>query len=293
MKYQEPESFRTALEARLRQSADGKQDLARRRRTVAFDRFLSRLAVADHNAWVLKGGAALEFRMPQLARATKDVDLALASEVDPADVLADDLAGDPFGDHFAFVVTRRRELLDNPERGPVIRLSIDALVGVRLFEKFVVDVVTASQEASPLETVQLGRVVSFAEVPLVELAVINLRTHWAEKLSAYLRRYDDRPNTRVKDLVDLVLLIEHGLMPETELHVAVSTTFKNRQQQLPSSALPSMAEEWAVPFAEMASELGLATRDAQAAHGLVEQFWRQAMAAAETTRGGEAAPETY
>jgi len=292
MKYQEPESFRAALEARLRQSAEGQQDLARRRRTVAFDRFLSRLAVADHKAWVLKGGAALEFRMPQLARATKDVDLALASEMDPADVLANDLDGDPFGDHFAFVVTRRRELSDNADRGPVVRLSIDALIGLRVFEKFVVDVVAASGGSSPTESVQLGRVVSFAEVALVELPVINLRTHWAEKLSAYLRRYDDRPNTRVKDLVDLVLLIEQGLLPEAGLHLAVLTTFTNRQQQLPTDALPSMAEEWAVPFAEMASELGLATRDSEAAHVLVEQFWRRAVAATETTRGSDVSPDT-
>jgi len=292
MKYLEPESFRAALEARLRQSAEGQQDLARRRRTVAFDRFLSRLAVADHKAWVLKGGAALEFRMPQLARATKDVDLALASDMDPADVLAGDLDGDPFGDHFAFVVTRRRELADNAERGPVVRLSIDALIGVRVFEKFVIDVVSASEGAGPLETVQLGRVLGFADVPLVELAVINLRTHWAEKLSAYLRRYNDRPNTRVKDLVDLVLLIEHGLSPEAGLHRAVSTTFTNRQQQLPSGVLPSMADDWAVPFAKMANELGLATRDAQAAHALVEEFWHRALAATESTRGSDASPET-
>lgn len=60
MRYGDPESFRAALESRLGQASDGDQDLARRRRMVAFDRLLARLAVADQGAWILKGGAALD-----------------------------------------------------------------------------------------------------------------------------------------------------------------------------------------------------------------------------------------
>ena len=105
--------------------------------------------------------------------------------------------------------------------------------------------------------------------------MLNLRTHWAEKLSAYLRRYDGRPNTRVKDLVDLVLLIEHGLQPDARLHGAVVSTFNRREQQLPSEQLPSMAEEWAEPFARMAVELALGAASASDAHSLVERFWQE------------------
>ena len=202
MKYGDPESFRAALEARLRQASDGEQDLARRRRTVAFDRLLARLAVADHGAWVLKGGAALEFRMPDRARVTRDIDLALVDTFDPADRLLEDIAGDPFGDYFSFRITRRRELSDAPDRGAVVRLSLDAVVGSRVFQRFVVDLVGAVDTPPSTERVELGRALSFAGLPRVEMAVIDLRTHWAEKLSAYLRRYDDRPNTRIKDLVD-------------------------------------------------------------------------------------------
>ena len=84
MRYGDAEAFRAALEARLRQAATGDQDLARRRRTVAFDRFLARLAVSQGGAWILKGGAALEFRMPDGARTTRDIDLAFTDSVDPS-----------------------------------------------------------------------------------------------------------------------------------------------------------------------------------------------------------------
>jgi len=278
VRYADAEAFRAALEARLRQTSTDDQDLARRRRTVAFDRFLARLAVAEGDSWILKGGAALEFRMPDRARATRDIDLALTQPVDPADQLLDDLDSDPFSDHFSFRVTRRRELSDAPDRGVVTRLSLDALLGGRVFERFVVDLVgTDGASTASAERVELGRAFAFADLPIVELAVLDLRTHWAEKLSAYLRRYDDRPNTRVKDLVDLVLLIEHGLEPDARLHQATTNTFARRQQDLPREQLPSMADEWAKPFEAMAVELGLGTATAAHAHAAVEMFWQDVL----------------
>ncbi len=114
MRYVDAEAFRSALEARLRQASAGDQDLARRRRTVAFDRFLARVAVSQGGAWILKGGAALEFRMPDRARATRDIDLAFTDSVDPADQLLDDLESDPFGDYFSFRVTRHRSGASSP-----------------------------------------------------------------------------------------------------------------------------------------------------------------------------------
>ena len=94
-----------------------------RLRTVAFDRFLAQLAVSQGDAWILKGGAALEFRMPDRARATRDIDLAFTDSVDPADQLLDDLEPDPFGDDFSFRVARRRELSEAPDRGVVLLTS--------------------------------------------------------------------------------------------------------------------------------------------------------------------------
>lgn len=277
MRYGDAEAFRAALEARLRQASDGDQDLGRRRRIVAFDRLLARLAVAEGDAWVLKGGAALEFRLPDRARATRDIDLALNEKRNAADRLLDDLEGDPFGDHFSFRVTRRRELSDAPDRGAVTRLSIDALLGGRVFERFVVDLVgDLGATAESDERVQLGGAFAFADLPIVELAVLDLRTHWAEKLSAYLRRYDDRANTRVKDLIDLVLLIEHGLEPDARLYGAVTATLAQREQELPANRLSSMAEAWSEPFAAMAADLSLGALTAANAHALVEQFWRTA-----------------
>lgn len=278
MKYAEPESFRAALEARLRQDSNGQQDLARRRRAAAFDRILSRLAAVEGGRWVLKGGAALEFRMPDRARATRDIDLAdtrAPTVADAVDGIIEAIGGDPFGDHFSFQVTSRRQLSDDAQRGPVERLSVNALIGGRVFEQLVVDIVIAVGSMPPPDVLLLGEVVSFAGLPRVEVSVIDLRTHWAEKLSAYCRRYGDRPNSRVKDLVDLALLIEQGLEPDDELLAAVERTFTSRGQEVPGASVPSMADEWAEPFQQLSAGLDLRAHTSAEAHELVEEFWQQ------------------
>ena len=291
MRYREPESFRAALEARLREASNGQLDLGRRRRAVAFDRVLSRLAAVEGGRWVLKGGAALEFRMPDRARATRDIDLADTQAVtidDAVDSIIEAIGGDPFGDHFSFRVTRRRQLSDDDHRGPVERLSVDALIGGRIFEQFVIDVVVALGNMPPPDVLELGESVGFAGLPRVEVLVIDLRTHWAEKLSAYCRRYGDRPNSRVKDLVDLVLLIEQGLEPDNELLAAVERTFTSRDQEVPEAIVPSMADEWADPFQGIAEELGLSTPTAVEAHKLIEEFWQRVL-----DHGGSSNPEGF
>jgi hypothetical protein len=123
-------------------------------------------------------------------------------------------------------------------------------------------------------------------LPRVEVSVIDLRTHWAEKLSAYCRRYGDRPNTRVKDLVDLVLLIEQDLEPDDELLAAVERTFTSRGQVVPGASIPSMADEWAEPFLALTEELGLSTPTSAEAHYLIEEYWQRVL-----ERGRPSTPE--
>ena len=83
MKYQSSGAFRRALEQRLRtQSQQTGVPLMRLRKMVAFDRFLARLLHDQPDAWVVKGGLALQLRLGARARTTKDIDV-LALSVTP------------------------------------------------------------------------------------------------------------------------------------------------------------------------------------------------------------------
>jgi hypothetical protein len=78
MTYLSSTAFRRALEDRLQtQSTHGAVALNRLRKMVAFDRFLARLLAAQSDTWMLKGGLALQLRLGDRARTTKDMDILL------------------------------------------------------------------------------------------------------------------------------------------------------------------------------------------------------------------------
>lgn len=76
MNYSSSTSFRRALEDRLRsQSLQTGVLLVRLRKMVVFDRLLARLIQDQPDDWVLKGGLALQLRLGNQARTTKDIDV--------------------------------------------------------------------------------------------------------------------------------------------------------------------------------------------------------------------------
>jgi hypothetical protein len=88
------------------------------------------------------------------------------------------------------------------------------------------------------------------------------------------KRGSGRLNTRTKDLVDLVLLIERGLPDPAQIHLALKATFGTRgTHALPESLLPPPAS-WARDFPGMAGEAGISTTDYLEAFALVSDFWK-------------------
>ena len=85
MKYQTAAGFRTALERRLLEpSRDSGTSLVRLRKAVVFDRLLARLLRVAPGRWVLKGALALDFRMGERTRTTKDMDLVRKDDEESA-----------------------------------------------------------------------------------------------------------------------------------------------------------------------------------------------------------------
>ena len=74
MKYETPTALRGALEDRFRlQAKESAIPIDRLRRRVMFERIIARLEHAEPGLWVLKGGMALEVRLQDDARLTKDI----------------------------------------------------------------------------------------------------------------------------------------------------------------------------------------------------------------------------
>jgi hypothetical protein len=79
--YASPESFKQALEQRLRTITMTGANLARTRQLLVFDRFLARIIAVLGEAVMLKGGLVVELRIER-ARTTRDIDLRLIGSAD-------------------------------------------------------------------------------------------------------------------------------------------------------------------------------------------------------------------
>jgi hypothetical protein len=96
---------------------------------------------------------------------------------------------------------------------------------------------------------------------------------FAEKVHAYTFPWKGRLNTRTKDLVDLVLLIERGLPDPGAIRGALAVTFAARGTHVLPEALPPPPPFWSRDFPAMAGEAGLSTADLPEAFAILQHFW--------------------
>ncbi len=82
-------------------------------------------------------------------------------------------------------------------------------------------------------------------VPHARLVVLASAQHFAEKIHAYTFPWQGRPNTRVRDLVDLVLPIDTGALDPATTVAALRLTFAQRAIHPLPPALPPPPEAWA------------------------------------------------
>jgi hypothetical protein len=278
MNYATPAALRAALDARLaNQSRESGIDLNRLRRRVVFERLLARLSRAQHGTWVLKGGMALEIRWANRARATRDLDLAAAVEPSTAEALElclhGALAADSDGDWFRFAYDALRPLTADEAGRPGWRIPIEATLAGRLFARVHMDVVLRMEEISGTEFLPLANVLSFAGIPSTEVEVIDRRQHFAEKLHALTRVYPDRPNSRVRDLPDLLMLIDDGLVPDRNLHEVAERLFATRATHGMPTSIPDPPAEWEARYRELATDLEVGAKDLGAAMQQLRSFW--------------------
>jgi hypothetical protein len=81
------------------------------------------------------------------------------------------------------------------------------------------------------------------------MPVIALEQHIAEKVHAYTATYgpQEQESTRIKDLIDLLLIAELATPNADRLRTSLTATFLNRQRQPLPSALPPPPASWVAP----------------------------------------------
>ncbi|MHC5212422.1 MAG: nucleotidyl transferase AbiEii/AbiGii toxin family protein [Planctomycetota bacterium] len=283
-RFESPAAFRQALEQRPRTTAEARGvDLNSLRLKLLIERLLARLFAEPDAPWRLKGGFAMELRLREGARTTKDLDLAFpsagVSEEGTADLDAirerlQAAAERDLGDHLVYRMgAASRQIEAAPQGGG--RFPVVVSLAGREYGRFGVDVGIGPDTFGPPERLVGDDLLGFADIePAVALAVPR-EAQFAEKIMAYTRPWGDRVNTRTKDLVDLLLLIDLGLDDERALRRALSESIRARPGRDLPHALPEPPASWAAVFEAMAHEAGLDVADLTAAYARLADFWRE------------------
>ena len=172
-----------------------------------------------------------DFSKNALTDLTLPASLSLSSEEAPATAavreMLQEAASLDLGDWFVYTVGAPMMDLDAaPYLGA--RYPIECRMDGRTFARFHLDVGIGDVLIPPLQRIQGQDWLGFAEIPAAEMRLISKEQQVAEKLHAYtLPR--GTPNSRVKDLVDLLLLVRTGEVRQTQLTEAVRITFDRRK----------------------------------------------------------------
>jgi len=273
--YNSGPALRTALEERLKRiSREEAVDLQRLRRQVAFDRFLARFFRHGDEDWVLKGGYAMELRF-HTARATKDLDFTRRTQ--PAGhgstilEYLQDAGAVEAGDFFVFRISEATMDLDGAPYGGA-RYPVEAIMASRTFVKFHLDVGVGDVIVEAVEVAQTRDWLRFAGIDAPRVPMIQREQQFAEKLHAYTLPRPAAPNSRVRDLVDLVLLIRSGTLDATRIVDCLRRTFARRDTHIIPRTLEAPPENWTAPFAALAEECSLEISVPEAFSDLARYF---------------------
>jgi len=259
VRYNTAAAFRRALEERLRQqSLEGGQPLARLRKMVAFDRFLARLGKKEPEAWIVKGGFALQLRLGDRARTTKDIDVSAANPWTREEIVAHVRAAASldFGDWFEFEVAEPAEAATGAPGGG-FRFPLQCLLDGRQFENFHLDVGSGDPVLEAPEVLTAPDLLGFAEIPPAKVRCYPLTTQVAEKLHTYTRTYARGETSRARDLADILLTASLEQFNSAKLKQAIDATFQARASHAVPQELPDPPERISVSYRQLGRELDL------------------------------------
>jgi hypothetical protein len=271
MIYQSGSAFRRALEQRLNaKTISTGIPLVRLRKTVAFDRFLARLISAQPESWALKGGLAMQLRLGERSRTTKDIDLLSFAMENQVLSLLRKAASQDLKDWFSFEVSAPVQQPHPGQNG--LRYTTQTLLDGRLFESFHVDVGVGDPVVEPLEYLAITDLLSFADLSPTIAPCYPITQQIAEKFHAYTKPRKSGESSRVKDLVDILLLAELQSLSGVWLRQSIQATFSTARTHPIPKNIPIPPGNWASEFRRLASDTGLTPVVLDQAYQLLQAF---------------------
>lgn len=275
--YKNADDCRIAILARLNTIAKTKNiDITRLQRQLAYDRFLNRIFAdeLENFTLILKGGHALEMRF-QNTRATVDLDLCLKTSIEQKlpeiiQILREKLKRD-LHDYFSFSISEPiMDITAAPYGGA--RFLVETKLAGKRFISFHLDIGVGDFILMPIDYIFNKNLIDCSDVEAIKIPTISKEQHFAEKIHAYTLPREN-PNSRCKDLIDLIILIDEGSMNAELLRKAIDGTFHRRSTHKIPTQLDPPPHFWEKPFNEMARSCNIKLTINEAFHKL-EHFMK-------------------
>jgi hypothetical protein len=281
--YETPGAFRQALESRINARVNTNAELQRLRRLVAFDRLLARIFLDPSSPWIVKGGYSFEVRYGLSARTTKDIDLSLPelnldTEASKGTIqkLWEDLqeaAARDLGDHFVIQIGAPQQEFDAPPDGGA-RFPVEVLLDRRIFAKCHLDVGIGDVVLGSPEWVNGGEFFGFAGISPARFPILPIAQQFAEKVHSYTLPRKSGINSRVKDLVDLVLMLDKDAPAPKLVKLAVEATFAHRGTHDIPPTIPAAPPTWASSFTAIAKQVNISETTVEGAVARLNEYWK-------------------
>lgn len=219
------------------------------RKTLVFNRFLARLKIALPHGWVLKGGYFMQLQFHQKARTTKDIDLLFTDHKKNIRNVLVKASRVPMLDWFAFEVGAAS--VEGQVQEKTTRYEIHSLLDSRTFENFHLDINSSDTLLGKPIGIPSREILEIPEFGNFEIPCYSLPQQIAEKFHALTKPYSAGVSSRVKDLVDILLIAGQEDLNFQIFKKAIISTFQNRN----THALPQNVPEVMVLFPKEYSSL--------------------------------------
>ncbi|WEV59546.1 nucleotidyl transferase AbiEii/AbiGii toxin family protein [Bifidobacterium sp. ESL0728] len=205
-------------------------------RQIHYDRFLCRVfSEGAESDWVLKGGSAMLARIPSTRR-TLDIDI-FRNGYDLDESLADlkRLAAIDLHDYFTFVFDSVRSISngDNQPYLTGINVSFKMFLGAKQLENVNIDLVEHTGKLDIGKAVEPRNRVKVGQLSTFPYRLYPIANQFADKVCAVVELVNGRESTRVKDLVDLTIILTTQSLNASELYRALFDEANKRKLNWP------------------------------------------------------------
>jgi hypothetical protein len=182
-------------------------------------------------------------------------------------------------DFFNFVIGPSIGELENAPYGG-FRFPIEARMAGRRFTRFSIDIAAGDVWFEPHEKIGLHDWLGFAGIPPAEIPIISKEQQFAEKLHSY-SLVRDYPNSRLKDLIDMVILIKAGNMSPEKLLEITRKTFLRRSDTTFPPVFADPPPDWVKRYPALADTCAISesfgdavalVRDYGISRGVIQKF---------------------